>query len=269
MRTTVALISLLIGCLTVSTLARCKVAANDVSSPQIKVALDLSNLPDSVQSVLAMLPTAPRGPSDLLRGYEDDMQAVSARFVNELTVVSKAFAERQITRDQAEHLSEERYLVAMMQFELLSALHAQLEQEIELEEHSPKDLDSAREMSIAVVELPFYSFHLNPSLTRYLELTSWQVQAIQEIMSDERHKQRPLLEKLQVTRLQLLRVNQQANADDKELHTLAGFQGTVISKLIVANSRMQARIYEVLDAGQRRKLQQFQRAKAVTTAGAE
>jgi hypothetical protein len=57
-----------------------------------------------------------------------------------------------------------------------------------------------------------------------------------------RHGIGPLMTELQVTRTQLL-ANHQAHIDDKELHALAGFQGAVVSELIVANSRMQARIY--------------------------
>jgi hypothetical protein len=204
----------------------------------------------------------------MLRGYEDDMRAVSTRFVNELAVISKTFAERQLTRDQAEHISEERYLVAMMQFELLSALHAQLEQEVEREENSLRDPGSTREGVTAVAELPFSSFQMNPALARQLELSPSQVGAIREIMFEEQRKQEPILKELQVSRTQLLVANQQAHIDDKELHALARYQGVVVSKLIVANSRMQARIYEVLNADQKKKLEQFRRANVVT-AGAE
>jgi hypothetical protein len=196
------------------------------------------------------------------------MRSVSARFVNELAVISKTFAERQLTRDQAEHISEERYLVAMMQFELLSALHAQLEQEVEVEENSLRDPGSIRESGTAVVELPFSSFRMNPALARRLELSSSQIRAIQEIMFDERRKQEPIVKELQVTRAQLLVANQQAHIGDKETRTLAQHQGVVVSKLIVANSRMQARIYEVLNADQKKKLEQFRRVNAVT-GGAE
>ena len=268
MKAIVALISLFISCLAGPSFSLSKTAHKDVSPPRITVVFDVNNLPASVRSVSTMSPTAPRGPADMLRGYEDDMRAVYARFVNELAVISKTFAEHQITRDEAEQISEERYLVAMMQFELLSSLHAQLEQEVEREKNSPRDPDSRRESALAVVDLPFSSFQMNPSLARQLELSSSQLRAIQEIMSDERRKQEPLLKELQVSRTQLLVANQQAHIDDKELHTLAGFQGAVVSRLIVANSRMQARIYEVLNADQKKKLEQFRRANAVT-AGAE
>lgn len=262
MKSAIALISLF-GCLGGSTFAGSKTGHKDAPPPRITVVSDANNLPDSVRGLLTMSPVVPRGPSDVLRGYEDDMRAVSARFVNELAVISKTFTERQITREAAEHISEERYLVAMMQFELLSALHAQLEQEVEREESSPKDSDSTRQSGVAVVELPFSSLQMNPALARQLELSSSQIRAIQEIISDERRRQEPLLKDLEVTRTQLSVANQKAHIDDKELHTLAEFQGAAVSKLIVANARMQSRIYKVLNADQKKKLEQFRRANAV------
>ncbi len=263
MKAVIALISVF-GCLGGSTFAWSKTGYKDVPPPRITVVSDANNLPDSVRGLLTMSPVAPRGPSDVLRGYEDDMRAVSARFVNELAVISKTFTERQITRDEAEHISEERYLIAMMQFELLSALHAQLEQEVERDENSPKDPDSTRQSGVAVVELPFSSFQMNPALARQLELSSSQIRAIQEIISDERRKQEPLLKELQVTRTQLSTSTRHAHIDDKDLHTLAALQGAVVSKLIVANSRMQARIYNVLNTDQQRKLEQLRPPNPVT-----
>lgn len=168
---------LLVGCATVSTFASGeRLVPGDASPPQIKVAIN--NLPEPLRTALAVPPTLPLGPADLLHGYEDDMRAVSARFVNELAVLSKAFTERQMTRDQAEQLSEERYLVAMMQFELLSALHAQLEQEIDRETMPQKSRDSMGENPTGVVELPFSSFQPNHARSRQLELNSAQIRAI-------------------------------------------------------------------------------------------
>jgi NACalpha-BTF3-like transcription factor len=263
MKAVIALISLF-GCLGGSTFAGSKTGHKDVLPPRITVVSDPNNLPDSVRGLITMSPVAPRGPADVLRGYEDDMRAVSARFVNELAVISKTFNERQITRDAAEHLSEERYLVAMMQFELLSALHAQLEQEVEREENSPNNPVPTRESSIAVVELPMSSFQMNTALARQLGLSSSQIRAIQEIISDERRKQEPLLKDLEVTRAQLSVANQKAHIDDRELNTLAAFEGVAVSKIIVANARMQSRIYRVLNADQKKKLEQFRRTNAVT-----
>ena len=161
---------LLVGCATVSTFASGKPLRPDGASPP-RVKVSINNLPEPLRTVLAVPPTLPLGPADLLHGYEDDMRAVSTRFVNELAVVSKAFTERQMTRDQAEQLSEQRYLVAMMQFELLSALHEQLEQEIERDAMPQKSRGSMGENPTGVVELPF-SFVGPPNqvVTRQVEL---------------------------------------------------------------------------------------------------
>jgi len=264
MRATVSLITLFISCLSGSLFASNKTVHKRVQSPRITIESDANNLPDSVKDILKSSVTLPRGPSDILRGYEEDMRAVSARFLNELALISKTFTERQITRAEADHMSEERYLVAMMQFELLSALHAGLEQEVEREESFPRSLGSTQNSDVAVLELPFSSFQMTSALAHQLALSSSQIRIIQEIISEERRSQEPLLHELQVTRTRLLLANQQAPIDDKELHTLAAFQGIVISKLIVANARMQARIYEVLNTDQKKKLEQFRNANAVT-----
>jgi len=259
--------SLLVGYLMPSTFAFGKVVPHDVSPPGIKVAADVSNLPESVRTVIAIPPELPLGPADLLHGYEDDMRAVSARFVNELAVVSKAFTERQMTRDQAEHFSEERYMVAMMQFELLSALHAQMEQEIERKAIPQKDPGSTGENPTAVVEPHFPSFHLNKALARQLELSPAQIRAVKQILFDEQHKQEPLLELLQNIR-ELLQSKRHNHTDEQELHTLARSEADIISRLMSASVRMQARMYEILNADQKSKLERFQPAKAKRT-GAE
>jgi len=202
----------LVGCVTVSTFASGKrLIPDNALPPRIKVAIN--NLPEPLRTGLAVPPALPLGPADLLHGYEDDMRAVSTRFVNELAVVSKAFTERQMTRDQAEQLSEERYLVAMMQFELLSTLHAQLEQEIEREAMPQKKSGGSEgENPTGVVELPFSSLRSNQVLARQIELNLPKIRSIKQILSDEGRKQELLLNVLQKTR-DLLRFNRQNHAD--------------------------------------------------------
>jgi hypothetical protein len=195
------------------------------------------------------------------------MRAISAQFVNDLGSISRAVAERQITTQQAKHVTEERYLTAIMQFELLSALHAQAQQELEREATSQNDLSSIRQDVIAVVHLPFSSFRLNPALIRYLELSPSQVGAIQQIMSEEHRKQQPMLEGLQTMGLRLKRVSQKTHNKDKALNTVAISQALVISKLIAANSRMQARINQILSTDQKSRIDQLQRTEDINTVG--
>jgi len=107
-----------------------------------------------------------------------------------------------------------------------------------------------------MVTLPFSSLQLNPSLAQYLELTPSQSNAIQRLMSDERRNLQPLIEQLRTTREKLLAATGSGPAKEKQVKALAAR----LAKLIVANSRMQARLYKLLNSGQQKKLADFKRA---------
>jgi Spy/CpxP family protein refolding chaperone len=115
----------------------------------------------------------------------------------------------------------------------------------------------------AVVELPFSSLQLNPKLIRYLQLTLSQVIAIQDVMSRERQIIDPMMADLRTTGEKLFRANQQGYTDSKEVRVLAASQAAIVSKLIAANSRMQAKISPLLNAEQRKKLEHLRQADEV------
>lgn len=111
-----------------------------------------------------------------------------------------------------------------------------------------------------MVALPFSSLQLNPSVIEYLDLSSAQVESIEKLLSDERHNLIPLMAKMQQTREQLLNVTDQGQTiDNKEVKALAATQARNLSKLIVSNSQMRTKIYQLLSPTQQKKLDEFQR----------
>ena len=87
--------------------------------------------PDGVIARLfAFQPDIPLGPVDVLKGYEDEMTLIAQRLSAELIGISQANQANQITRDEAEYWIQERYQVAMMQHEVLSALHDNLQHDL-------------------------------------------------------------------------------------------------------------------------------------------
>jgi hypothetical protein len=72
----------------------------------------------------------PLGPIDVLKGYESAMSAIADTTVVVLTGISQAVIQGQLTREEAEYLTQERYEVSMMQYQVLSTLHAGLEHDI-------------------------------------------------------------------------------------------------------------------------------------------
>ena len=244
-----------------SLLAKGKMTASDAQPPEIKIMPSANQLPEII---LAANPGMPLGPKDLMEGYEEEMNAVFGRFANELSSISHAADENQMSGQQAEETSKERFQVAMMQFQLLVALRANLEREIDRAEQTAQgDPRPSQQDVSAVVELPFSSLRLNPRLIRYLQLTLSQAIAIQDVMSIEQKNIGPMMADLRTTGEKLFRANQQGYTDSKEVRVLAASQAAIFSRLIVANSRMQAKIYSLLNAEQRKKLEHLRQANEV------
>jgi hypothetical protein len=89
-----------------------------------------SQTDEVIEWLLAVQPAIPLGPVDVLKSYEDAMAMIAQRLSAELNSISQAHRASQITRDQAEYLIQNRYQVAMMQHDVLSALHDGLEEDI-------------------------------------------------------------------------------------------------------------------------------------------
>jgi hypothetical protein len=83
-----------------------------------------------IERLLAIQPAIPLGPVDVLKSYENEMAMIAQRLSTELTSISQAHQANHITSDRAEYLIQNRYQVAMMQYDVLSSLHDGLEEDI-------------------------------------------------------------------------------------------------------------------------------------------
>jgi hypothetical protein len=116
--------------------ARNKRTTRTTTAPVAPPSIPLQDLADISQpdgviaQVLALRPVMPLGPTDVLKAYADGMTLVAQNLSADLLSISQANMAREITRDEAEYLILERYQVAMMQHEVLSALHDNLEHDV-------------------------------------------------------------------------------------------------------------------------------------------
>jgi len=97
-------------------------------------------------------PVIPLGPVDVLRAYEDGMSLIAQRLSAELSNISQANRANQITRDEADYLIQDRYQIAMMQREVLGALHDSLQHDLAKAAKQSSRVDQS-DTSI-VVQLP-------------------------------------------------------------------------------------------------------------------
>lgn len=215
----------------------------------------------NLATVLAVPSATPRGPQDLLQDYAEGMRSITQQFSARVAAIAGAVQRGELSREQGESLSAEQYQSAQMQFDLLSALREILQQDIARSAAPPRPtLDTAAQDEIVMVALPYSSLQLNPSVIEYLDLSSTQVESIEKLLSDERRTLVPLMAQMQETREQLLSATEQGQTmDNKEVKALAATQARSLTKVIVSNSQMRTKIYQLLSPTQQRKLDEFQR----------
>jgi hypothetical protein len=216
--------------------------------------------------LVAARPVIPLRPRDLLRDYELEMASIAERLSADLVVISNAVRTEQIKREQGEYLSGERYQVAMMQFQLFSALHTIIEADIARTPAVAIEPPPSPAGEMVLVAMPFSSLQLNPSLVVYLGLNLTQVRFIQSLMDQERAKTEQLVLELRTVSAELgVAIRESQNTDDEgPAQSLAATQARLLKQLMRANSRLQRKIDAVLDPQQRKKLDTFKRLDKVT-----
>jgi hypothetical protein len=239
---------------------------SDDEPPHVSMAGASAENAHVLPDLVAAPPVIPLGPRDLLRDYELAMASIAERFSMDLAVISNAVGTGQITREQGEFASGERYQVAIMQFQLFSALHRILEEDIARTPAVPTEPTASHGGEAVLVAMPFSSLQLNPSLVEYLGLNPTQVRSIQGLMDQERPKTEVLMLELRTVSARAgVAIRQNQNNDNEgAAQKLAATQARLLKQLMRVNLRLQRRIDEVLDPRQRKKLDAFKRTGEVT-----
>jgi hypothetical protein len=105
--------------------------------------------------LIAIKPEMPLGPQDVLKSYEIGMSLVADKTSADFSVIVQAQQTNQITREQAEYLLQQRYQMAMMQYQVLSALHNVLKHDIdEAAGQARQSLKATSSDTVLVVPFP-------------------------------------------------------------------------------------------------------------------
>ena len=108
-----------------------------------------------LSDLTALKPGLPLGPQDVLKSYEIGMSMVADKTSADFSVIVQAQHTNQITREQAEYLLQQSYQMAMMQYQVLSALHDVLKHDIdEADQEARRTLKAANSDTVLVVPFP-------------------------------------------------------------------------------------------------------------------
>ena len=223
------------------------------------------------KSALVALVAAPAGPAvvqndpkQALQDYDSLMIALTQKFSATLATIADAAKRGDLSSEQAREMSTEQYQLTHMQFELLSLWRGIEERNLARIPNVEAKTDSTQGSEVVMVALPFSSFQLNPSLAAYLSLTPSQVEAIQRFMMWEQHSVEPLMTALRTAREKLLAIGSE-HVNEKQVKALADTEASLLARLIVANARMQAKIYKLLSPEQQKKLSDLERTQGAVT----
>ena len=206
----------------------------------------------------------PSDPKQVLQDYDSLMIALTQKFSATLATIAEAAKRGELSSEQAREMSAEQYQLTHMQFQLLSLWRGIEEQDSARIPDVEAKPDSTQGNEVVMVALPFSSFQLNPSLATYLSLTPSQVEAIQRVMMGEQHRLEPLMTQLRTTRERLLAIGSE-HLNTKQVKALADAQASLLARLIVANARMQSKIYKILSPEQQKKLSDLERTQSAVT----
>jgi LTXXQ motif family protein len=206
----------------------------------------------------------PNDPKQVLQDYDSLMITLTQKFSATLATIAEAVKRGELNGEQAREMSAEQYQVTHMQVELLSLWRGIEEEDSARIPDVEAKPDSTQESEVVMVALPFSSLQLNPSLATYLNLTSSQVEAIQQVMMREQHSLEPLMTALRTAREKLLAIGSE-HVNQKELKGLADTEASLLARLIVTNARMQSKIYKILSPGQQKKLSDLERTQGAVT----
>jgi hypothetical protein len=131
-----------------------KIIQIDAPAPESILAGTTTQSNPVLSDLLARTPETPLGPRDVLKSYEIAMSLVADKTSSDFSVIVQAQQANQITREQAEYLLQQRYELAMMQYQVLSALHNVLQHDIDASEQSKRSLKAASSDEVLVVPLP-------------------------------------------------------------------------------------------------------------------
>ena len=129
----------------------------DAEPPPLETVLAGDKTANNTQlaELIAVNPELPLGPADVLKEYEQGMALIAQGMSADVVNISRAQEANQITREQAEYLIQERYQIAMMQYQVLSALHEALERDVAQEAtRAQRARSSTGPDTAVVVQLP-------------------------------------------------------------------------------------------------------------------
>ena len=138
--------------------AQPKKKTTQVDAPPLERVLSGTSMQSNavLSDVIARKPEMLLGPQDILKSYEIAMSLVVEKTSADFSVIVQTQQANQISREQAEYLLLQSYQMAMMQYQVLSALHDVLKHDIDdaVRQQAKQSLTTTSSDTVLMVPFP-------------------------------------------------------------------------------------------------------------------
>lgn len=199
---------------------------------------------------------APRVPAQMQDSdsYPEQLQTVLNAMSAELAEIGQALREGKISRSEAEYLSMERYYVAMTRFQFLRTKYQDPNEANGGGSYAPPSAGPTVSADNLTVLTPTCSPDLPQQFIGYLQLSPVQLKSIEVEVTLQCRQIEPLIDQLEKSRRKELAMRVGGKLRAQEAQAFATEQSEIIKQLLLANSQLEARLYNILTAEQQQKV---------------
>lgn len=238
--------TLVVGTFSIPAMAQADQAQNSAGGDALAIA-PFAQSPDRS--------AAPLDSQAVLNMYDQQMALATVQTYAELAQIAQAVHAGQLSSDQAQHLTRRCYELGVLRIQFLDTLHQITQSSVpkqKVEEPASGVQVSGETLMVAP---PSASPDFPVPFARYLELTPAQLAAIQTLAAQAKKQVQPLVQQLSQSETALDRATREPQFDDKRIRKLASEQSHILEQVLIAGSRLQRDIYEILTPEQRKKFE--------------
>ena len=206
-------------------------------------------------------------PQNELDVYQDQMARITIETYSELSQIAQAAGAGQISSERAAYLARRSYELGIIRLQFLDSLYQIAEINRAKENTGKPDAQIPTVQTSGntlVVTPPASAPDIPESVAKYLGLTAAQIAAIQARITEEQRQVQPLLQQLSENRKAMTAATHTRSFSNSHIRKLAVEQSHILQQLILANSRLERDVFQILTVEQRQKFETVETTPDVT-----
>jgi Spy/CpxP family protein refolding chaperone len=194
------------------------------------------------------------------------MERVFEKTCADLEQIAQGVHSGAMSRPRAEYAAIARYQVGIMTLQLLNTLYQSTEDSTQKPAQVQPDKAELEVFGANIMVPTPTSPEVDEKVAQYLELNPAQISAIQEQLTEHQKQVERLRGQIVDNQHALSTVTQKGHLNEEQVRALALKQSRIFEQLIVADARLEMKLYSLLTSEQKRRLESMRHQEAAVRA---